>query len=372
MTVPSYIINDVYNAILEKILLKHIVITQNVLDKAVTSANKDISRSNLKKLANKIIKGLREDQPTWFISKGRTYQFSERKDDGAFLSHDEISERLKYFQDNRQKILAVIFSLDSNDLNYLSNKPQRSTQNLPYLDLIKKIETRIKMMAKGYGRPLLIITGLAGVGKSELVKRTLTDLGLFNDTTILKGSVTEAYFFDWLKANPKSIAVFDDCPTVISLSKESEGLRYKVLEATNSQLVRRISHNRITSTDTVTEFTGSIIIIANKPLIDWDNSGTLASRAADFFHLTPSSTELLRYALEFAKKFKLNDQNNQNIYEEILLDVISDAEQAINTNNVNPKFELRAGYEIIEYLRYGAETLEIREVRQEIQKIIKG
>jgi hypothetical protein len=82
-------------------------------------------------------------------------------------------------------------------------------------DVFKAIELYTIQVAKRKSNSL-IITGMAGVGKSQTVKETLKSIGLIPDVNyyFATGTVTTAGLYEVLFKNRSGLVIFDDCDAV--------------------------------------------------------------------------------------------------------------------------------------------------------------
>jgi len=125
-----------------------------------------------------------------------------------------------------------------------------------------------RMVGKGL-QPSLVITGMAGMGKTHVVKETLSELGLRESFEFVhfKGRATAAGLYITLYENSDKIIVLDDCDSVF---KDEDAVNI-LKGALDSYDARRISY--ITSRELKDsylnpvprqfEFTGKVIFISN-------------------------------------------------------------------------------------------------------------
>ena len=130
------------------------------------------------------------------------------------------------------------------------------------------LERLTKMVGRGI-QPSLVITGMAGVGKTHLVKETLKQMGLTESKEFVhfKGRATPAGLFITLYQNSDKIVELDDCDSVF---KDDDAVNI-LKAALDSYDTRRISY--ISSKPLKDEygepipphfeFTGRIIFISN-------------------------------------------------------------------------------------------------------------
>ena len=157
--------------------------------------------------------------------------------------------------------------------NYKSNEPQK----LSFMSVVEKRDPKVmfnnlerltKMVGRGI-QPSLVITGGAGLGKTYLVKKTLTDMGLEEAKQFVhfKGRATAAGLFVTLYENSDKIIVLDDCDSVFK-DVDAVNLLKAALDSYDTRKLSYISTKPLKDAygDPVPrhfEFTGKIIFISN-------------------------------------------------------------------------------------------------------------
>lgn len=157
--------------------------------------------------------------------------------------------------------------------NYKSNEPQK----LNFMSVVEKRDPKVmfnnltrltKMVGRGI-QPSLVITGGAGLGKTYLVKKTLTDMGLEEAKQFVhfKGRATAAGLFVTIYENSDKIIVLDDCDSVFK-DVDAVNLLKAALDSYDTRKLSYISTKPLKDTygDPVPrhfEFTGKIIFISN-------------------------------------------------------------------------------------------------------------
>lgn len=157
--------------------------------------------------------------------------------------------------------------------NYKSNEPQK----LSFMSVVEKRDPKVmfnnlerltKMVGRGI-QPSLVITGGAGLGKTYLVKKTLTDMGLEEAKQFVhfKGRATAAGLFVTLYENSDKIIVLDDCDSVFK-DMDAVNMLKAALDSYDTRKLSYISTKPLKDTygDPVPrhfEFTGKIIFISN-------------------------------------------------------------------------------------------------------------
>jgi len=154
-----------------------------------------------------------------------------------------------------------------------SNEPQK----LSFMTVVEKrdpkkmfnnLERLTKMVGRGI-QPSLVITGGAGLGKTYLVKKTLTDMGLEEAKQFVhfKGRATAAGLFVTIYENADKIIVLDDCDSVFK-DVDAVNLLKAALDSYDTRKLSYISTKPLKDTygDPVPrhfEFTGKVIFISN-------------------------------------------------------------------------------------------------------------
>ena len=157
--------------------------------------------------------------------------------------------------------------------NYKSNEPQK----LSFMSVVEKRDPKVmfnnlerltKMVGRGI-QPSLVITGGAGLGKTYLVKKTLTDMGLEEAKQFVhfKGRATAAGLFVTLYENSDKIIVLDDCDSVFK-DMDAVNILKAALDSYDTRKLSYISTKPLKDAygDPVPrhfEFTGKIIFISN-------------------------------------------------------------------------------------------------------------
>ena len=130
------------------------------------------------------------------------------------------------------------------------------------------LERLTKMVGRGI-QPSLVITGMAGVGKTHLVKETLKQMGLKEsyDFEHFKGKATAAGLYLTLYANSDKIVVLDDCDSVFK-DDDAVNILKAALDSYDTRQISYISTKPLKDEygepiPSRFEFTGKIIFISN-------------------------------------------------------------------------------------------------------------
>ena len=135
-------------------------------------------------------------------------------------------------------------------------------------DMFQNLERLTKMVGRGI-QPSLVITGMAGVGKTHLVKETLKQMGLKEsyDFEHFKGKATAAGLYMTLYANSDKIVVLDDCDSVFK-DDDAVNILKAALDSYDTRQISYISTKPLKDEfgepiPSRFEFTGKIIFISN-------------------------------------------------------------------------------------------------------------
>lgn len=134
--------------------------------------------------------------------------------------------------------------------------------------MFNNLERLTKMVGRGI-QPSLVITGMAGVGKTHLVKETLKQMGLRESYEFehFKGKATAAGLFITLYQNSDKIVVLDDCDSVFK-DDDAVNILKAALDSYDTRKISYISTKPLKDEfgepiPSHFEFTGKIIFISN-------------------------------------------------------------------------------------------------------------
>lgn len=239
---------------------------------------------------------------------------SEIEDERKRLKRLRNPERIQIQQkkiDVLKAQLAIIerSATDSESVNQLDDDLQ--------IDVFKAIELYTTQVAQGKSNSL-IITGDAGVGKTQTVIDTLDSLGLKEDQDyfMATGTATTAGLYELLFRNRHKLVVFDDCDSVFKDANSINMLKgaldtYK--KRTIAKLTKGNTFDSVNMSDEDMEiehkesglypnkfsFVGQIIFISNLSESDFDKAILSRSLHVDV-HLTKE--ELFERMKEIMKK----------------------------------------------------------------------
>ena len=134
--------------------------------------------------------------------------------------------------------------------------------------MFNNLERLTKMVGRGI-QPSLVVTGMAGMGKTHIVKETLTDMGLIEskDFVHFKGRATAAGLFVTLYENNDKIIVLDDCDSVFK-DDDAVNILKGALDSYDTRKISYISTKSLKDefggeVPRNFEFSGRIIFISN-------------------------------------------------------------------------------------------------------------
>ena len=135
-------------------------------------------------------------------------------------------------------------------------------------EMFGNLECLTKMVGRGI-QPSLVITGMAGVGKTHLVKETLKVMGLreSHEFVHFKGRATAAGLFITLYQNSDKVVILDDCDSVFK-DDDAVNILKAALDSYDTRKISYISSKQLKDEfgDPIPahfEFTGRIIFISN-------------------------------------------------------------------------------------------------------------
>ena len=134
--------------------------------------------------------------------------------------------------------------------------------------MFDNLERLTKMVGRGI-QPSLVVTGMAGMGKTHIIKETLKNMGLKESTDFVhfKGRATAAGLFITLYENSNAVIVLDDCDSVFK-DDDAVNILKAALDSYDTRRISYISSKPLKdSYDQAVprhfEFTGKIIFISN-------------------------------------------------------------------------------------------------------------
>lgn len=134
--------------------------------------------------------------------------------------------------------------------------------------MFNNLERLTKMVGRGI-QPSLVVTGMAGMGKTHIVKETLTGMGLIEskDFVHFKGRATAAGLFVTLYENSDKIIILDDCDSVFR-DDDAVNILKGALDSYDTRKISYITSKALKDEygDPLPrhfEFTGRVIFISN-------------------------------------------------------------------------------------------------------------
>lgn len=162
--------------------------------------------------------------------------------------------------------------------------------------MFSNLERLTKMVGRGI-QPSLVLTGMAGVGKTHLVKETLKGMGLTESTDFVhfKGRSTAAGLFITLYNNSNKIVIFDDCDSVFK-DDDAVNILKAALDSYDTRRISYISSKPLKDEygnplPSQFEFTGRIIFISNINQSKLDEAIRSRSFVAD---ITMNTTQMFQ------------------------------------------------------------------------------
>lgn len=154
--------------------------------------------------------------PEEYIKSEGVLQLTEELEAGDRLK--ELEDKLKRArtEERKQKIKEDIERCKAS--RALDEKRELESDKIDAdldFDVFKSIELYTTQVARRKSNSL-IISGMSGIGKTQVVKETLKELGLTPETDyyFATGTVTSAGLYELLFKNRNSLTVFDDCDAV--------------------------------------------------------------------------------------------------------------------------------------------------------------
>ena len=176
-----------------------------------------------------------------------------------------------------------------------SDKQKQSSSKMSFMQVVQErdpavmfsnLERLTKMVGKGI-QPSLLVTGGAGLGKTFLVKQTLSDIGLKESHGFVhfKGRATAAGLYLTLFQHSDSVIVLDDCDSVFK-DDDAVNILKAALDSYDTRRISYLSSKSLKDEDgnyvpRSFEFRGKIIFISNIPQSGLDDAIKSRSFVAD-------------------------------------------------------------------------------------------
>lgn len=246
---------------------------------------------------------------------------------------------------------------------------QKINQTELKIDVFKSIELYTIQVARGKSNSL-IVSGDPGVGKTQVIKDTLTSLGMKKDVNyyFATGTATTAGLYEILFKNRKILIVFDDCDAVFKepdsvnllkgaldtyevreISKLSKGNTFDSTGMDDAEIQQE--YEKTNKLPNKFEFIGQIIFVSNLPESKFD--GALLSRALHI-DVQLNKKELLDRMNEVLKKICPNvDMDKKKEALEYLTHITNSYSTKFDMNirTLIHSINLRANNE--EYIKFG-------------------
>jgi hypothetical protein len=235
---------------------------------------------------NDIVKFFKD--PESYISTNETY--SPEKE------IDEWEMKLKRARTpaGREKAEQRLTRLRANiaGVEVAEKESDKITQDDLKIDVFKAIELYSIQVARGKSNSL-VITGQAGVGKSQTVIDTLKSIGMIADVHYYKstGTITTAALYEILFKHRTKLVLFDDCDAVFKeddslnmlkgaldtydtreLSKHTKGNTFDSTGMSDKEIQQEYETSGEKKLPNRFEFTGQVIFISNLPEEKFDSA----------------------------------------------------------------------------------------------------
>ena len=208
-------------------------------------------------------------------------------------------------------------------------------------DMFANLERLTKMVGRGI-QPSLVLTGMAGVGKTHLVKETLKGLGLREsyDFEHFKGKATAAGLYMTLYQNSDKIVIFDDCDSVFK-DDDAVNLLKAALDSYDTRKISYISTRPLKDEfgepiPTHFEFTGKIIFISNINQNKLDSAIRSRSFVAD---ITMNTQQMF---LRMTQLLKTMEPSIPAVAKEQALEIMKDLDSKYNGVDINLRSFIKA------------------------------
>src|SRR5210317_889344 len=169
--------------------------------------------------------------------------------------------------------------------------------------MFENLERLTKMVGRGI-QPSLVITGMAGMGKTHVVKETLKNMGLKESTDFVhfKGRATAAGLFITLYENSDAVIVLDDCDSVFK-DADAVNILKAALDSYDTRRISYLSSKPLKDEDGIPvprsfEFRGKIIFISNIEQSNLDEAIKSRSFVADISMNTTQMFTRIKQLLE--------------------------------------------------------------------------
>jgi len=174
----------------------------------------------------------------------------------------------------------------------VEKESDKITQDDLKLDVFKAIELYTIQVARGKSNSLLI-TGMAGVGKTATVTDTLRSIGMVADVHYYKstGTITTAALYEILFKHRNRLIIFDDCDAVFKepdsvnllkgaldtyekrdLSKHTKGNTFDSTNMSDEEIQEKWEETGEKILPNRFEFNGQVIFISNLPEEKFDDA----------------------------------------------------------------------------------------------------
>lgn len=233
--------------------------------------------------------------PSMYINKSQPEEVAME----TYDPHKELEEQEKKLKRARSEKSKSLISQRIESLKLVVSSTEKAekesdkvTQDDLKIDVFKAIELYTIQVARGKSNSLLI-TGMAGVGKTATVTDTLRSIGMIPDVHYYKstGTITTAALYEVLFKNRNKLVIFDDCDAVFKdpdsvnllkgaldtyetreLSKHTKGNTFDSTNMSDEEIQNRWEESNEKLLPNRFNFSGQVIFISNLAEDKFDNA----------------------------------------------------------------------------------------------------
>ena len=207
--------------------------------------------------------------------------------------------------------------------------------------MFNNLKNLTRMVGKGL-QPSLVITGMAGMGKTHIVKETLAEMGLKESFEFVhfKGRATAAGLYITLYENSDKIIILDDCDSVFK-DDDAVNILKGALDSYDTRKIsyitsRELKDSYLNPVPRQFEFTGRIIFISNIEQHKIDN----AIKSRSFVQDINMSTDQVFIRMEqLLHKIEPSISNESKV---MALDIMKELYSKYNNVEVNIRSLIKA------------------------------
>lgn len=214
-------------------------------------------------------------------------------DDGRVLIDHKSGHKIYYGVASSSSSNSSFISND-NDNRVIGDNYNRANElmSLPVVERFSYVSGVVDMVIGGVA-PSALVTGVAGIGKTYLVKQRLEEAGLKNniDYWFINGYSTPMGLYRFLFEHRDGIIIFDDCDSVFDTESSINILKSSL----DSYAIRRVnwqSERLPEDLESSFDFEGQIIFISNR---DPDRIDAAIKSRTMLIDLQMSRKEIVEY-----------------------------------------------------------------------------